>query len=162
MFKKQAAVFYRGLFRPDTTRAASFLNSFKNPCLSRNLDKSDMNALKVNYIQMEKYSLFSCCQRFRELLLEMPPKRVFREPKNAKEDKDYLDSCIPKATRYVTKWAYKIFGEWQSSRRNKDANFEERGFRSRNGQYSKFRNEYCRDERLILELLADKVCRGGV
>ena len=64
-----------------------------------------MNALKVNYIQMEKYSLFSCCQRFRELLLEMPPKRVFREPNNAKEEKDYLDSCIPKVTRYVTKWA---------------------------------------------------------
>ena len=65
---------------------------------------------------------------FRELLLEIPPKRVFREPKNAKEEKDYLDSCIPKATRYATKWAYKIFGEWQSSRRNKDANFEETGF----------------------------------
>ena len=31
---------------------------------------------------------------FRELLLEMPPKRVFREPKNVKEEKDYLDSCI--------------------------------------------------------------------
>ena len=56
----------------------------------------------------------------------MQPKRVFREPKNTKEEKDYLpNSCIPKATRYVTKWAYKIFGEWQSSRRNKDANFEE-------------------------------------
>ena len=93
------------------------MSSFKNPCLSRNLDKSDMNALKVNYIQMEKYSLFSCCQRFRELLLEMPPKRVFREPKNAKEEKNYLDSCIPKATRYVKKWTYKIFGEWQSSRK---------------------------------------------
>ena len=66
-----------------------------------------MNALKVNYIPMEKYSLFSCCQRFRELLLEMLPKRMFREPKNAKEEKDYLDSCIPKATQFVTKWAYK-------------------------------------------------------
>ena len=58
----------------------------------------------------------------------MPPKRVFQEPNYAKEEKDYLDSCIPKDTRYVTKWAYKMFGEWQSSRRNKDANFEERGF----------------------------------
>ena len=91
---------------PITHVLCVFLNSFKNPCISRNLDKSDMNALKVNYIQMEKYSLFSCCQRFRELLLEMPPKRVFREPKNAEEEKDYLDSCIPKAMRYVTKkWA---------------------------------------------------------
>ena len=32
----------------------------------------------------------------------MPPKRVFRDPKTAKEEKDYLDSCIPKATRYAT------------------------------------------------------------
>ena len=70
--------------------------------------------------------LFVQLLRFRELLLEMPPKRVFREPKNAEEEKDYLDNCIPKATQYVTKWAYKIFGEWQSSRRNKDANFDER------------------------------------
>ena len=54
------------------------------------------------YIQMEKYSLFSCCQQFRELLLEMPPKHVFREPKSAKEEKDYLDS-IPKAMWYVRK-----------------------------------------------------------
>ena len=105
-----------------------FLNNFKNPCISRNLDKSDMNALKVNYIQIEKYSLFSCCQRFTQLSLEMPPKCVFREPKNAKEEKDHLDSRIPKATRYVTKWAYKIFGEWQSSKRNKNTNLEERGF----------------------------------
>ena len=50
------------------------------------------------------------------------------KPKNTKKEKDYLpDSCIPKATRYVTKWAYKIFGEWQSSGRNKDPIFEERG-----------------------------------
>ena len=35
-----------------------------------------------------------------------------------KEEKDYLDSCIPKATRYTRKWAFNIFGEWQSSRRN--------------------------------------------
>ena len=54
---------------------------------------------------------------------------MFREPKNAKEQKDYLDSCVPRATRYATKWAYNIFGEWQSSRRNKDANLEERGFK---------------------------------
>ena len=55
------------------------MNSFKNPCLSRNLDKSDMNALKVNYIQMERYSLYSCCQRFLELLLEMHPNACFEK-----------------------------------------------------------------------------------
>ena len=30
MFKTRAAVFYRDFFRPDKTRAASFLNGFKN------------------------------------------------------------------------------------------------------------------------------------
>lgn len=67
--------------------------------------------------------------KFSKLFLEMPPKRVFREPKNAKEEKDYLDSCVPRATQYATKWAYKSFDEWQSSRRIQDANLEEIGFR---------------------------------
>ena len=31
-----------------------FFNSFKNPCLSWDLDKGDMNGLKVNYIQIGK------------------------------------------------------------------------------------------------------------
>ena len=35
--------------------------------------------------------MFGCCQRFRELLLEMPPKRVFRESKGAEEE-EYLDN----------------------------------------------------------------------
>ena len=30
MFKKRAGVFYRSGFRPDKTRAASFVNGFKN------------------------------------------------------------------------------------------------------------------------------------
>ena len=85
----------------------------------------------------------------------MPPKSVFREPKNVKEEKDYLDSCIPKATRYATKWAYKVFGEWQSSRRNKDANFEETGLEVELGCIVEMSAE-------ILEFLADKVCLGGV
>ena len=88
-----------------------------------------MNSLKVNYIQTGKVLLVRLLLKFRKLFLEMPPKRVFREPKNAKEEKDYLDSCVPRATLYATEWAYNIFGEWQSSRRNKDANLEERGFK---------------------------------
>ena len=36
------------------TSAAIFFNSFKNPCLSWDLDKGDMNGLKVNYIQIGK------------------------------------------------------------------------------------------------------------
>lgn len=66
---------------------------------------------------------------FRELFLEAAQKRISRTKKNAKKEKDYLDSCVPGSARYATKWAYKIFGEWQSSRRNKDANLEERGFK---------------------------------
>ena len=88
-----------------------------------------MNELKVNYIQTGKVLLVGLLLKFRKLFLDMPPKRVFREPKNAKEEKDYLAGCVPRATRYATKWAYKIFGAWQSSRRNKDANLVESGFK---------------------------------
>ena len=41
--------------------------------------------------------MFACCERFRELLLEEPLKRVLQEPKSAEEE-EYLDSCIPKST----------------------------------------------------------------
>lgn len=47
--------------------------------------------------------MFGYCQRFRELLVEMLPKRVFREPKSFEEEKEYLDSCIPKSMRYATR-----------------------------------------------------------
>ena len=53
--------------------------------------------------------MFGYCQRFRELLVEKLPKRVFREPKRFAEEKEYLDSCIPKSMRYATRWAYIIF-----------------------------------------------------
>ena len=102
-------------FRADKTHAVSFLNGFKNPCLSRNLGEGGMKALMVNYILIKKKrSMFGYCQRFRELLVEMLPKRVFREPKSFEEEKEYLDSCIPKSMRYATRWAYIIFGKWQS------------------------------------------------
>ena len=51
------------------------------------------------------------------------------KPKSAEEGSEFLDSSIPKSTQYATKWLEKIFGKWQSSRRNKDANFEERRFK---------------------------------
>lgn len=35
--------------------------------------------------------MFGCGQRVRELLLEMLPKCMFREPKSAEEGKDYLE-----------------------------------------------------------------------
>ena len=36
--------------------------------------------------------MFGCGQRVRELLLEMLPKCMFREPKSAEEGKDYLET----------------------------------------------------------------------
>lgn len=45
---------------------------------------------------------------------------MFQELKSAEEEMEYLNSCIPKSEQCGTKWAYKIFGEWQSSRRNKN------------------------------------------
>ena len=79
-----------------------------------------MNAIKVNYIQTGKVLLVRSLGKFRELFLEMSPKSVFREPKNAKEENDlHLDSCVSRATRYDTKWGCKIFGEWQSSIKRK-------------------------------------------
>ena len=50
-----------------------------------------MNGLKVNYIQVEKCSMFGCSQRVRVLLFEMLSKCMFREPKSAEEGKDYLE-----------------------------------------------------------------------
>ena len=41
-------------FRAGKTHAVSFLNGFKNPCLSRNLDEGGMNALMVNYVLIKK------------------------------------------------------------------------------------------------------------
>lgn len=41
-------------FRAGKTHAVSFLNGFKNPCFSRNLDEGGMNALMVNYVLIKK------------------------------------------------------------------------------------------------------------
>ena len=60
------------------------------------------NRMVEKTAEIEPYRMAAAITGFIELLLEMPPKRVFREPKNAKEEKDYLDSCIPKATQYAT------------------------------------------------------------
>jgi hypothetical protein len=38
---------------------------------------------------------------------------VFRKPKGVEDEKKLLDSTIPKSTRHSTKWASKIFHEWQ-------------------------------------------------
>ena len=60
--------------------------------------------------------------------LKMPPKRKFREMKTADEEKALLEKSVPKSTRYVTKWSFNIFAQWQNARLNKHAANEEAGF----------------------------------
>ena len=55
-------------------------------------------------------------------------KRVFRPAKTAEEEKKLLDDAVPKSTRNTTKWAYRIFNEWQLARRNKDPRSESCSF----------------------------------
>ena len=58
----------------------------------------------------------------------MPPKRQFRRPKSAEVEKNTMEECIPKSTRCSTKWAFKLFSEWQIDRINKDPSKEQRSF----------------------------------
>ena len=59
----------------------------------------------------------------------IPPKRRFRPPKSEQEEKQILDECIPKSARSSTKWAFKIFSEWQIARVNKDSCIGQRSFK---------------------------------
>ena len=58
----------------------------------------------------------------------MPPKRVFRKAKNVQEERELFEKCVPKSTRNVNKWSYKIFSEWQRQRENKDPSQEQCSF----------------------------------
>ena len=40
----------------------------------------------------------------------------FREPKTVYEQREWVEKVIPLSTKYKTKWAVAIFGEWQISR----------------------------------------------
>ena len=46
----------------------------------------------------------------------------------ADEEKALLEKSVPKSTRYVTKWSFNIFAQWQNARLNKYAANEEAGF----------------------------------
>ena len=46
--------------------------------------------------------------------------RWLRPPKTEEEERLILDSTVPKLTQHNTKWAVKVFEEWQSSRRDKE------------------------------------------
>ena len=43
----------------------------------------------------------------------------FRLPKSASEEKVLADEAVPSSTKYKTKWAIKIFREWQKQRETK-------------------------------------------
>ena len=45
----------------------------------------------------------------------------FRAAKTALEELDNIEQAVASGTKYNTRWAYNIFEEWQSSRRNKVA-----------------------------------------
>ena len=42
--------------------------------------------------------------------------------------KNSWKKSVPKSTRYVTKWTFNIFAQWQNARSNKEAVNEEAGF----------------------------------
>ena len=48
----------------------------------------------------------------------------FRPAKSVDEKRDSVEAAVPSCTKYCTKWAYKIFEDWQLSRKNKVANEE--------------------------------------
>ena len=48
----------------------------------------------------------------------------FRPAKSVDEERDSVEAAVPSCTKYCTKWAYKIFEDWQLSRKNKVANEE--------------------------------------
>ena len=58
----------------------------------------------------------------------MPPKGKFRESKTGDEENEFLEKSVPKTTRYVTKWSFNIFAQWQNARPNKEAVNEKVGF----------------------------------
>ena len=45
----------------------------------------------------------------------------FRPAKSVDEERDSVEAAVPSCTKYCTKWAYKIFEDWQLSRKNKVA-----------------------------------------
>ena len=51
-------------------------------------------------------------------------KRVFHPAKTAEGEKKLLEDAMPKSTCNATKWAYRIFNEWQLARRNIDPRLE--------------------------------------
>ena len=47
----------------------------------------------------------------------MSLKRKFRESKTGDEEKEFLGKkSVPESTRYVTKWSFNMFAQWQNAK----------------------------------------------
>ena len=98
------------------------------------------NKWTLSAVSFSPYSLLSMAEGG---WLKMPPKRKFRELKTADEEKALLEKSVPKSTRYVTKWSFNIFAQWQNARLNKHAANEEAAWvRRGTGQNPKSRYEH--------------------
>lgn len=51
----------------------------------------------------------------------------FRVPKSVEEERSFLSEAVPKNTQYNTKWAVKLFEDWQQHRGNKIGRVETDG-----------------------------------
>ena len=69
--------------------------------------------------------------------------RTFRGPKSAVEESEILENDVPRSTRSVSKWAMKIFGEWQAGRTNKKACEEESGCAVETWQIQDLKTNIC-------------------
>ena len=87
--------------------------------------------------------------------LKMPPKRKFRELKTADEEKELLEKSVPNSTRYVTKWSFNIFAQWQNARLNKQALKEEAEFEVERKKIQSLRTLF---PGRVVEFLMDKIC----
>jgi len=84
-----------------------------------------MVILKACFFSFSPYSLLTMVKGD---CLKMPPKRKFRELKTVEEEKALLVKSVPKWTRYVTKWSFNFFTQWQNARLNNSAANEDVAF----------------------------------
>lgn len=64
------------------------------------------------------FDLFSSSEL--ECLRVISKMKCFRNVQNIEEQRQTLENAVPSSTKYSTKWAIKIFEEWQKDRLNKD------------------------------------------
>ena len=83
--------------------------------------------------------------------------RTFRKPKNAEEEKNFIEHAVPKSTRPVTKWSVKIFLEWENGRKNNSPAIEPWAFTTAGapltGAFIKPSESTLSDENLFIEIV---------